>query len=114
MAMAKRGRPVFKHQDFLEQIRFLHPDVKTSRGMQNKVYEVLAVRAIKDLSGVEQIFTPDGTFRSSIMIELGRLEDPETIRTVARHINQRMINENLRVKQAANITRLIRLTGELF
>ena len=111
--MAKRGRPVFKYQDFLEQIRFLHPDIKTHRGMQNKVYETLAVRGIADISGVEQIFTPDGTFKNSIMIELGRLEDPETIRTVARYINQRMINEKLSVKQAANITRLIRLTGEL-
>ena len=111
--MAKRGRPVFKHQDFLEQIRFLHPDVKTNRGMQNKGYEVLAVSSIKDLSGVEQIFTQEGTFRNSIMIELGRLEDPETIRTVARHINQRMKDEKLSIKQAANITRLIRFTGEL-
>ena len=111
--MAKRGRPAFKHQDFLEQISFLYPDVKTSRGMQNKVYEVLAVKAISDISGVAQIFTQEGTFKNSILIELGRFEDPETIRIVARHINKRMIDEKLSVKQAANITRLIRHTGEL-
>jgi len=111
--MAKRGRPQFKHQDFLKRIEFLYPDIKTRRGMQNKVYGIMAVGALKEPTEVEQIFTPDETFRSSVMIELGRLEDPETIRTVARHINQRMKDERLSVKQASNIARLIRLTGEL-
>ena len=111
--MAKRGRPTFKHQGFLEELRLLYPDIKTRRGMQNKVYEIMAVSAIKDICGVEQIFTQEGTFRNSIMIELGRIEDPEAIRIVARHINKRMINGKLKVRQAANITRLIRLTGEL-
>ena len=106
----KRGRPR-RYTDGELAALAIFPDVKSTRGKQNIVHQSTAINALG----------PDGEFawiwpshaeinkgaegRMTILQHLGRLEDPDDIRTVAKHICDH------KLKTLAAIDYIRRVTG---
>jgi hypothetical protein len=99
--MTKRGRPKFENfQGSLEALRSLYPNIKTRRGLQNKYFELKALKAIKSMEGAEFLFDLKTTnVKSSILAEIGRISNDEKMREVAAEICKRARTEKLTVKQ---------------
>lgn len=106
----KRGRPRFQREKQMNCIQKLHPNIRTRRGLQNKYYEVMAVGAIKGVEGMEFLcdYKKD-TLKSSILTEIGRLEDEDEIRNVATNICEVAKSQKLSTKQWVELCRKIRL-----
>jgi len=108
----KRGRPKFGREEMISLMKEknLFPDIRTERGFQNKCYEVDAVGAIRDLDGMEFLVDREKeTLKSSILTEIGRLKDPETMRALAEEVCERAKTEKRTTKEWVQFCRAIRL-----
>lgn len=79
----KRGRPPLRPEGYYDSvIRPVYPHVKTRRHLQNLDYAQTAYEAICDDQELVAHFK--SRYSVSVMAQLGRLNDPELIRAVAR------------------------------
>jgi len=83
-ASKKRGRPKLLEPQAETVYAKLYPEVRTRRGMQNKVYMSHAFVVLKAVPDHREryrwLLGEDGeTWRSTLLAELGRLRDPGRI-----------------------------------
>ena len=71
----------------------LFDGIHSRRGRVNVYYRMQALRALKGIPGVEWVYDEararagePGAWRQTILIELGRIRDPDAIRKVARQL----------------------------
>jgi len=89
---SKRGRPVVFDKGHLSIMGGFFPEIGSRRHLQNKAYQSIAIGALRsggDEIGPEYSWLFDPTanvVKSTILSELGRLGDHETIRILARDI----------------------------
>lgn len=107
--MAKRGRPKFEDcQGSLETLKPLYSNIKTRRGLQNKFYELKALKAIKNMEGIEFLFDlKTDNIKSSILTEIGRTGNDEMMRELAGEICRRARTEKHTVKQWVMLVRYL-------
>jgi len=105
----KRSRPKFRHEYFVDFIKGHYTNIKTRRGIQNKCYEIHALGAIRNKEYVGDIsFLFDlntNHIQSSILAELGRLNDEDAIRTVAKKLCDKAKTEKHTVREWQHICR---------
>jgi hypothetical protein len=85
--MKKQGRPRFD-DNLIEQVKARFPDVHSRRGQQNLTYLVNAYNILKDVNGIDFLWTYDELgnwtgMKRKIVTELGRFGDAKTIKGVA-------------------------------
>jgi hypothetical protein len=92
----------------------MFPDVRTRRGRQNVIYRLRAVSILKEDSLFRWLVDPDrarqgvpGSWRPSILAELGRIEDREEMLSVALRICQL----RPKAKEAVCVIRRARIGG---
>ena len=91
---AKGGRPRAIPDDFQEMIDFVVEPNVCERTRQNTWYRTIAINAVdghdefKWLCDGEAIMRGDGKSRRGILSELGRLQDEDAIRAVARELGK--------------------------
>jgi hypothetical protein len=107
----KRGRPAAFDPDGMRMFRRLYPEIKTKRGLQDKVCQVRAIRLLG--KGADPsffwLFCPKtNTVRASILAELGRIEDDEALRVFATQVCE----SKPKTKDASAIIRRWRLGRE--
>ena len=86
----KRGRPPAFADVYHQTYKNTWPDIRTRRGMTNKIYSINGLEFIKGLQGMEYIFNEaDNTMKVSILTELGRLNDEQAAREAASFICER-------------------------
>ena len=85
-----QGRPRAMSPETEAMLRHFHPDVRTKRGIQDVYFRSQTMLALKDHPGFEWLMDWDALMRGdedawkpSILTELGRLANPETMRYVA-------------------------------
>jgi hypothetical protein len=88
---AKLGRPRSLSPEWEEAIRRYFPDIQSQHGRQNqrawiRAIGVLEHRAFRWLGDREAVNRGDGHFRRSIMQELGRIDNDDAMKSVARQI----------------------------
>src|SRR5262245_7533859 len=87
----KRGRPEAVPPEALAVYARMFPEIKTRRGLQERCYAGLAIRALSDdpafewlVSTREQIAGGTSRLRHTILAELGRVSDERMIKEMAR------------------------------
>jgi hypothetical protein len=71
-------------------LRSLYPKVKSVRGLQEKQHQTRAVLLVMDQPQFRWLFDPEsGTCRSTILTELGRIEDDQLLVEMAAEICRR-------------------------
>ena len=86
-AVHRRGRPPLLPDDYYRVvIAPVYPNVKTRRHQQNLYYLLLAFEAIRDDPELVAYYMAEERHSVSIMAQLGRFRDPDTIRQVAREV----------------------------
>lgn len=89
----KRGRPKVHPEVVMSYLGALHPEVRTERHRSNIAYRFRAIRVLKD----DPAFTwlcdyaamargDDGAWKPGILAELGRVEDEQDMRSLARQL----------------------------
>ena len=85
-----RGRPKVFTDEWLTFLQGLYPDLHSRRGLQDRAYQVRALRALRDTDFGDQLAYRDKWhMRSSLLAALGRFPDDdggELIREVARQV----------------------------
>ncbi len=114
--MKKQGRPRFDDK-LIKQVRQRFPDVKTRRGLQERVYAVQASDVLKDVSGLDFLwmFNEMGVrsgMRRKLLTELGRFGDAETIKGVAIQLCKDQKHKPLSVEKCVAKLTKIRLAKE--
>lgn len=115
MDKVKKGRPRMVSTEIMTIIKHLFPDVKTTRGRQNKYYEQQALRVLTGIDGMEFIRDPKkNTCKSSILIELGRMvmeNSDETATEIAKQICEdvKTNTKKLSVHGYAELVKIIRV-----
>lgn len=97
----RKGRPSSINPELLNHIHRVHPEIKTKRGLYQKMYEYIAIRALGFLKEGQVVenhplkwlcdYTNEGkkgAIKSSILAELGRFEDEQKMYKVALGICQ--------------------------
>ena len=85
----KRGRPRTFSEETVAGIRAIYPEVRSHRQLVSKCYELIAIRALgvdRERGTLLEPFAclmPTTSPKTSILAELGRLVDPDLIRTMA-------------------------------
>ena len=114
----KRGRPKFKYEEMLLRIKWIYSDIKTKRGLQNKVYEILALGVVSKMDDVEFLWnTKNKTMKCALLTEIGRFEIEEDIEIVSRRVCDLAameINKKTTTKEWVEIIRYMRSRGILF
>lgn len=114
MINKKVGRPRKINNEYFKMLRTLYPDIKTRRGILNKYYETVALQVIGKMKDTTFIIDESKqVFKASILSEIGRLENEEDIKIVARYICNRAKKEKKTIHQWVNIIRFIRATRKL-
>ncbi|WP_373844426.1 hypothetical protein [Clostridium sp.] len=109
----KVGRPRKISDSFFKKLQMIYPDIKTRRGILNKHYEVIAHAAVEKMEDVKFLVDPDKhVIKETILIELGRFENEEDIKNVARFICDNAESKKLTARQWVNFIRLVRLSKE--
>jgi hypothetical protein len=92
----RRGRPPRYRPETMTLVGSFCPWVQTVRGRQNKYYESLALQVLREEPGLEWLRDRDAmrqgklhAYRPTLLQELGRIEDAETIKAVARRLCER-------------------------
>lgn len=86
----KRGRPPAFDDLHHQTYKDIWPDIRTRRGITNKIYAINGLAIVKEMRGVEYIFNEaDNTMKVSILTELGRLNDEQAAREAASFICER-------------------------
>lgn len=106
-----KGRPRVLTEEAEAMYRSIYgPTVKTRRGLQNKQYELRALRVLRDLNlpGLDYLFDVENdVVRHTVLNELGRMEDTSNMVSLARWLcEQRPSN-----KAAVEICRAERGVG---
>ena len=114
--MSKRGRPREYSEEALSMLRAIFPEIKTERGLQNKSCELRAFGLLKE-RGQEidnlsfLIDDAKQTFKSTILIELGRFEDDDKLLSIAAELCLYAKTAKKTVHSWANLVRKARLWG---
>ena len=77
----KRGRPPTEIAEAVEKIKFLYPDIKTRRGLYNKLFCSLGGEMVRNSEIENKSFLfnlEDNICKSTILAELGRIEYNQT------------------------------------
>lgn len=89
----KRGRPLLFSEDEMAMARYVKPDAKSQRSLQNATYLGYALRALIDDPAYAWLCDKEkmnagaaGAWRQGILVELGRLLHPENIKAFAARI----------------------------
>ncbi len=89
----ERGRPAKMTPEQVAICDSMFPEVKTRRGQQNIIYRLRAMSILREDSRFLWLIDPEkaiqgkpGSWRPSILAELGRLEDQDAMRAVALRI----------------------------
>ena len=108
------GRPRKISDEHFNRLKSIYQDIKTRRGILNKRYQVIAFGVIKQMQDVKFLVDSDNhTMKESILIELGRFENEEDIRFMARYICDNAEKKKKTVHQWVNFIRFVRLKGKL-
>jgi hypothetical protein len=117
-----RGRPRAFSKEGEAQIRNLFPEIKTTRGLQNRLYAMGALNALKAHAGAAMyerftwLLGPSferAKFRFTVLTELGRLDNPADVVTFAETLCRKplpprtavaLLRQRVRGKGAANPT----------
>jgi len=87
---SKRGRPPAFDDLYHQTYKNIWPDIRTRRGITNKIYAIKGLAMVKEMQGVGYIFNEaDNTMKVSILTELGRLNDEQAAREAAAFICER-------------------------
>jgi len=71
-------------------LRSLYPKVKSARGLQQKQHQTRAVLLVMDQPDLRWLFDPqNGTCRTTILTELGKIDSDELLLEMAREICRR-------------------------
>jgi hypothetical protein len=81
----RRGRPKLFPDEFINGMRGLWPEVKTRRGIIDISYRNRAFVILEDDKKYSWLCSEDD-FKSSILTELGRIQDKKSIKRVALQI----------------------------
>lgn len=110
----RRGRPRAFTPQWLKILRDMFPDITTERGMQERAYQLQAHTVLKSDPTCRWLIDEEGisagkpnSYRPSILAALGRIEDEDDMRAIARRICELKPN----TKAAAAIVRQYR-TGK--
>ncbi|MFL0194179.1 hypothetical protein ACJDU8_01035 [Clostridium sp. WILCCON 0269] len=107
----KVGRPRKISDSLFKRYQMIYPDIKTRRGILNKHYEVTAYAVVKEMEDVKFLVDSDGQIlKETILIELGRIENEEDIKIIARYICDTAKSRRLTAHQWVNFIRLVRLS----
>lgn len=89
----RRGRPPRYDPAYMTTMRALYPELRTARGLHNKYYQGRAQGVLKDEAGVEWLMDvaqlkqhQPGNYRQTILQELGRIDDDDALKAVARRL----------------------------
>ncbi len=84
----KRGRPPFEQQTMLDVVKLHYIDIHSRRGLQNKVYENLAIFAIGETNDTElmDFFCKTEKTRHIVLAEIGRLPNYSLMQEMARQV----------------------------
>lgn len=86
----KPARPKSMDRALEQFLRSLYPKVKSTRGLQEKQHQTRAVLLVMDQPEFRWLFDPaTGTCRSTILTELGRIEDDGLLLEMAAEICRR-------------------------
>jgi hypothetical protein len=104
----KRGRPAVYDASDMATLECLFPDVTTVRGRQNRARMTRALRVLNYgpafywlVSNEDEISKREGCFRTTILAELGRIENDDDLRAAA----QQICKMKPRSKEAVSIIR---------
>ncbi len=108
--MATRGRPRKFTDDEIAAFRAIYPEVRTKRGLENKIHMVAAFSVIHGTE-IEPFFNDPETerWREGIMVELGKLEDPALIHEIALQITELPGSDHMTVKELSRLVKIVRL-----
>lgn len=85
--MAKRGRPPAFDNEYMRFLKQTHPLVETRRGLVNLAYSYEAFKALDGMDGIDFIIDLERKkVKQCILVELGRLQDPQLMRQFAQVI----------------------------
>ena len=111
--MAKRGRPEKFIQEWYDWVRNVSwSNARTKRGMQDAIFSCKAMRAIihEEFENKAFLYSDEKNYtRTSLLAELGRLEDKDVILHVAKYLCEWAAQETLTIKRAIRWVRMIRL-----
>jgi len=108
---SKKGRPRLLTGEALHFLKAQYPEIKTTRGLQNKRYELRAFGLLRDAPppGFDYLFDLERDhIRSSVLAELGRIEDDEQLLDTAAWL----CKQRPSTKDAIVICRRVRGLGE--
>ncbi|MFL0197621.1 hypothetical protein ACJDU8_18920 [Clostridium sp. WILCCON 0269] len=109
----KVGRPCKISDSLFKRYQMIYPDIRTRRGILNKHYEVTAYEVVEKMEDVKFLVDRDNhTMKETILIELGRLENEEDIKIIARYICDTAKSRKLTARQWVNFIRLVRRSKE--
>ena len=101
-----RGRPKLVRDEFFALFQKMHPEIKSRRGILNKLYCLDAIKVVMEMEGTNYLFDKEkDEAKQSILIELGRLKDKECIKQVARYICKEAKKEKQTVHEWAEFVR---------
>lgn len=104
-----RGRPKLVEDEYFTLIQNLHPEIKSRRGILNKLYCLDAIKVVMEMEGATYLFDKEkNEAKQSILIELGRLKDKEYIKEVSSYICKEAKKEKQTVHEWAEFVRRIR------
>src|SRR5919108_2674921 len=87
------GRPATYGTAHMTAMQAVFPEVQTARGLQNKHFQMRAHGVLKGEPGIEWLMDvarlqqrEPGNYRQTILQELGRIDDDDTLKAVARRL----------------------------